>query len=236
MRIGIVCEGETDAHAMECFLEASLRSRGLEASFVTLHPRMDRTSPSGGWGTVLKWFEQNPPDTRIRTYFDGGLFDNGLSAKQCDVVTFQMDADVLSDEAFRRHMKQRFDRDIGDPDDPIERGQAIRGIIETAGAFDRLSERDLSRHVVATSVESTETWCVAIFRRIEFDPERLRGQDLCDAFMEALHRSEGRRMQQFVHIDKSPERRRHFCRKHSGGFERLERQCRHYRALVENLT
>ena len=236
MRIGIVCEGETDAHAMECFLEASLRSRGLEASFVTLQPRMDRTSPSGGWGMLLKWFEQNPPDTRIRTYFDGGLFDNGLSAKQCDVVTFQMDADVLSDEAFRRHMKRRFGRDIGDPDDPIERGQAIRDIIETAGAFDRLSERDLGRHVVAPSVESTETWCVAAFRHLEFDPELLRGQELCDAFMEALHQSEGRRMQQFVRIDKSPERRCHFCRKHSVGFERLERQCRHYRDLVESLT
>ena len=236
MRIGIVCEGETDAHAMECFLEASLRSRGLEASFVTLQPRMDRTSPSGGWGMVLKWFEQNPPDTRIRTYFDGGLFDNGLSAKQCDVVTFQMDADVLSDEAFRRHMKRRFDRDIGDPDDPIERGQAIRGIIEMAGAFERLSERDLGRHVIAPSVESTETWCVAIFKRLEFDPELLRSQDLCDAFMKALHQSEGRAIQRFASINKSSRRRRHFCRKHSDGFERLERQCRHYRALVESLT
>ena len=133
-------------------------------------------------------------------------------------------------------MKQEFGLDIGDPDDPIERGQAIRGIIEMAGAFHRLSERDLGRHVVAPSVESTETWCVAAFRRLGFDPELLRGQDLCDAFMEALHRSEGRPMQQFVHIDKSPERRCHFCRKHSVGFERLERQCRHYRALVETLT
>lgn len=97
MRIGIVCEGETDAHAMECFLGASLRSRGLEAYFVRLQPAMDRTGPSGGWGMLLKWFEDNEPDKRVRTYFDGGLFDHGLSAKQCDVVTFQMDADVLSD-------------------------------------------------------------------------------------------------------------------------------------------
>ena len=72
---------------------------------------------------MFKWFEKNPPDTRIRTYFDGGLFDHGLSAMQC-----------------------------------------------------------------------------------------------------------------FVNIDKSPERRHRFCVRHSGGFERLERQCLHYRALVENLT
>ena len=56
------------------------------------------------------------------------------------------------------------------------------------------------------------------------------------AFMEALHQSEGRAIQRFASINKSSRRRRHFCRKHSDGFERLERQCRHYRALVESLT
>ena len=236
MRIGIVCEGATDGHAIECFLEASLRSRGLVARFVRLQPPMDRTSPSGGWGMVLKWFERHPPDKRIKTYFDGGLFDYGLSAMQCDVMLVQMDADILSDEAFRNHIRRQFGWDVGDPDGPNERGQAVRNIIETAGAFDRLSEHDLNRHVVAPSVESTETWCVAVFRNLEFDPELLRGQDLCDAFMTVLHQSEGRRMQQFTNIDKSPERRHRFCDRHSGGFERLERQCFHYRGLVEGLT
>ena len=47
---------------------------------------------------VLKWFEQSPPDTRIKTYFDGGLFGNGLSAMQCDVMLFQMDADLQTTE------------------------------------------------------------------------------------------------------------------------------------------
>lgn len=181
MRIGVVCEGATDAHAIECFLGASLRSRGLAAHFVRLQPSMDRTSPSGGWGMVLKWFERNPPDTRIKTYFDGGLFDDGLSAMQCDVMLFQMDVDILSDEAFRNRVRRQFGQDVGDPDDPIERGQVVRGIIETAGDFGRLSEHDLNRHVVAPSVESTETWCVAVFQNLENDPELLRGQHLCDA-------------------------------------------------------
>lgn len=236
MRIGIVCEGATDVHAIECFLKASLRSRGLDARFVRLQPRMDRTSPRGGWTMMFKWFEKNPPDTRIRTYFDGGLFDHGLSAMQCDVMLFQMDVDILSDEAFRNHIRRQFVQDVGDPDDPVERGQAVRGIIEMAGDFGRLSERDLSRHIVAPSVESTETWCVAVFRNLESDPELLRGQDLCNAFMTVLHQSEGRRMQPFANVDKSPERRYRFCDRHSGGFERLERQCFHYRALVESLT
>ena len=236
MRIGIVCEGATDAHAIECFLEASLRNRGRAAHFVRLQPPMDRTSPRGGWGMVLKWFERNPPNTRIKTYFDGGLFDDNLSAMQCDVMLFQMDADVLSDDAFRNHIRKRFGREVGDPDGSIARGQAILDIIETAGDFGRLSEHGLNRHVAAPSVESTETWCVAVYRNLEFDPELLRGQDLCDAFMTVLHQSEQRRMQHFANIDKSPARRRRFCDRHSGGFERLERQCFHYRALVESLT
>ena len=62
------------------------------------------------------------------------------------------------------------------------------------------------------------------------------GQDLCNAFMEVLHQSEGRAIQRFASINKSSRRRRRFCRKHSDGFERLERQCRHYRTLVESLT
>lgn len=185
---------------------------------------------------VLKWFERNPPDTRIKTYFDGGLFDDGLSAMQCDVMLFQMDVDILSDEAFRNRVRRQFGQDVGDPDDPIERGQVVRGIIETAGDFGRLSEHDLNRHVVAPSVESTETWCVAVFQNLENDPELLRGQHLCDAFMTVLHHSENRRIQPFANIDKSPERRRRFCDRHSGGFERLEGQCYHYRDLVESLT
>ena len=236
MRIGIVCEGPTDLHAVESFLEASLRHRGLEAHFVRLQPPTDRTSPSSGWGMVLKWFEQNPPDARIRTYFDGGLFDHGLSAMQCDAMLFQMDADILSDETFRNTIRKRFDRDVDDPDDPIERGQVIRGIIEMAGGFDRLSERDRNRHVVAPAVESTETWCVAVFRNFRFNPELLRGQDLCNAFMTVLHQSEERPVRQFAAINKSPKRRHRFCDRHSGGFERLERQCFHYRTLVESLT
>ena len=236
MRIGIVCEGPTDLHAVESFLEASLRHRGLEAHFVRLQPLMDRTSPRGGWGMVLKWFEQNPPDARIRAYFDGGLFDHGLSATQCDVMLFQMDADILSDETFRNTIRKRFDRDVDDSDDPIERGQVIRGIIEMAGGFGRLSEHDRNRHVVAPAVESTETWCVAVFRNFKCNPELLRDRDLCDEFMKVLHRSEGRRVQQFANIDKSPERRRRFCDLHSGGFKRLERQCFHYRTLVESLA
>ena len=236
MRVGIVCEGATDTHAIMCFLGASLKSRGVNPIFVALQPEMDRTSPLGGWGLVLKWLELNPPIARTRTYFDGGLFDGGLSEKQCDVIVIQIDADNLSDEGFRNYITERFDIDLVEPNDPGDRGNAIRLVIETAGSFVELSEVDQYRHVVAPAVESTETWCVAAFRRLDDDPERLRHQDLCGEFMTALHRSEGRQDQEFVQIDKSPDRRLRFCRTHSVGFGRLEDQCRHYRNLVESLV
>ena len=232
MRIGIVCEGATDAHALVHFLGASLRNRGVNAVFVALQPDMDKTSPDGGWGLVLKWFEHNPPNARIRTYFDGGLFDHGLSARQCDVIVFQMDADNLSDEPFRNRMRASYDRDIVEPCDPIDRGNEVRAIIRTAGGFEQLSQNDRNRHVAAPAVESTETWCIAVFQEHDHDPELLRSQELCERFMTVLHRSEGRRIQEFVQINKSSGRRRRFCEKHSTGFTRLERQCYHYRCLV----
>ena len=38
MRIGIVCEGLTDVHAIVSFLGASLANRGFDPVFVTLQP------------------------------------------------------------------------------------------------------------------------------------------------------------------------------------------------------
>ena len=235
MRIGIVCEGATDAHAITWFLGASLESRGVRAEFITLQPEMDRTSPRGGWGLVLKWLERNPPSSRNKMYFGGGLFGYGLSAYQCDVIVFQMDADNLSDEAFRSHIGNQFGMDVFDSDDPIDRGHEIRSIIEVAGNFNELVEVERERHIVSPAVESTETWCVGAFRRLEEDPELLRGQELCVEFMTALHRSENRPIQVFTQVDKSPDRRSRFCKTHSVGVARLENQCRHYRELVSRV-
>ena len=235
MRIGIVCEGATDNHAIVSFVGASLESRGVKAVFVGLQPNMDRTSPNGGWGLILRWFENNPPASRVNTYFGQGLFDSGLSAKRCDAIVFQMDADNLSNEPFRNRMKNKYGLDIDDPDNPIERGNVVRSIIEMAGEFDQLIDNDRNRHIVAPAVESTETWCIAAFHDLDQDPELLQGHDLVQAFMAALHRSESRPLRPFAQIDKSSGRRLRFCSRHSNGFDRLERQCHHYLALVHSL-
>ncbi len=44
--------------------------------------------------------------------------------------------------------------------------------------------------MIAPAVESTETWCIAAFRRMSSNPELWRGQELCQKFMTVLHQSE----------------------------------------------
>ena len=155
--------------------------------------------------------------------------------KQCDVMVFQMVADILSDCIFQDWTKRNLDYDVANSGDPVQRGNEIRSIIEIAGDFGELSPIESKQQIPAPAVESTETWCVVAFRVLPGDPEVLRGPDLCLEFMTALHRSENRRIQQFAHIDKQPDRRRRYCEKHSAGFERLEAQCLHYRELVDSI-
>ena len=236
MRIGVVCEGPTDWYAIVCFLEASLSHRGIAPIFVPLQPEMDNTSRTeGGWGAVLNWLMSTPPKTRTASYFDGGLFGDDMSAKQCDTMVFQMDADILSDCAFQKWIKSNLCHDVDNSQYSVERGNEIRTIIEIAGKFPELSTTDSNRQIPAPAVESTETWCVASSRVLSDDPEALSGIDLCREFMTALHRSENRLVQQFAKIDKQPDRRRRYCEKQSSGFERLEAQCLHYRELVDSI-
>ena len=224
MRIGVICEGPTDVHAIVNFLGASLTDRGVDPVFVTIQPESDRTKPTdGGWHAVLRWLIGNPPESRVPSYLRDGLFDDGLSAKRCDVLVVQMDADILSDRRFRNWTMSNLGYAVTDPHEPVQRGSVIRSIIEIAGDFQVLSPSESKRHVPAPAVESTETWCVAAFRTLAGDPERLRGQRLCQEFMTALHQSEGRPVQHFAQINKSQSRRRRFCKKHSSGFRRLER-------------
>ena len=237
MRIGVVCEGPTDVHAIVNFLGASLAHRGIKSTFISLQPEDDRTKPQdGGWHAVLNWLRNNPPKSRTDNYLGGGLFDDDLSAKRCDVLLFQMDSDILSDRSFRNWTMSNLGYAVTDPDEPVRRGSVIRSIIEIAGDFQVLSPSESKRHVPAPAIESTETWCVAAFLTLADDPELLRGQDLCREFMTALHRSEGRAVQSFTRINKTPDRRRRFCEQHSSEFLLLETQCRHYREMVSSVA
>ena len=256
VRIGIVCEGPTDAHAIEKFLGASLKDQGITPAFVHIQPEKDKTRP-GGWSAVLKWLLKNPPKLRIKKHLGArsGLFAGGLSAKQCDVLVFHLDADILGCRSFQRWTKKWLSYDVTESSDPIRRGKEIRAIIGIAGEFGTLSDDQLKRHIPAPAVESTETWCVAAFgasyracklivvvlhaiwSKMSGDPERLSGANLCRKFMTVLHRSERCPIQPpFAHINKNVRRRRNFCARHSSGFWRVETQCRHYRELVASVT
>ena len=236
MRIGVVCEGPTDAPAIVNFLGASLAYRGIRSTFISLQPEDDRTKPpDGGWHAVLNWLRNNPPKSRTDNYLGGGLFDDDLSAKRCDVLVFQVDADILSDRRFRNWTMSNLGYAVTDPHEPVQRGSVIRSIIEIAGDFQVLSPSESKQHVPAPAVESTETWCVAAFRTLVDDPERLRGQRLCQEFMTALHQSEDRPVRQFAQINKSPSRRLRFCKQNSSGFRSLEAQCHHYRELLASV-
>ena len=236
MRIGVVCEGPTDAHAIVCFLQESLKGRGMAPVFVPIQPIMDNTRPNdGGWGPLMNWLESNPPKSRTKAYLRGGLFGNSLSAKRCDIMIFQMDSDVLSHQAFQNRMMNRFRYSVVNSGDPARRGSEIKRIVETVGRFGDLSPDDYERHIAAPSVESTETWCIAAHRRLEVDPEGLRGADLLREFMTALHESENRPIQKFVRINKDPDRRHRYCSNKSKGYRSIEAQCLHYKNLVDEL-
>ena len=238
MRIGVICEGPTDEPAITNFLRASLNDRGITPVFVAIQPENDRTKPTiGNWHAVLNWLLNNSPESRIKNYLSGGLFDDVLSEKRCDVLVFQMDSDILSECGFQNWTRKTLGYDVTDSSDPIQRGNEIRSIIGIAGRFKTLSDDESTRHIPAPAVESTETWCVAAVRTLSDDPERLKGTYLCQEFMTALHRSEARVIQPFTQIDKTPGRRSRFCKKHAaGGFRLVETQCRHYRELVKSLT
>ena len=233
VRIGIVCEGPTDVHAIENFLGASLKDRGIKHKFVHIQPEKDKTRP-GGWSAVLNWLRNNSPKFRTSNYLSGGLFEGSLSAKQCDVLLFQMDTDIIADRSFQNWTRNNLGYQVTNSPGPIQRGNEIRMIIENAG--DQLSQDESKRHIPAPAVESTEAWCVAVYGRFPGDPERLKGSDLCEKFMTALHLSEGRPVQRFTQPNKSPVRRRKFCEKHADRFRLVEVQCYHYRELVASVV
>ena len=236
MRIGIVCEGPTDTYAIRYFLEASLIERGITPQFVPIQPDIDRTRPTdGGWGLVMNWLKRNPPRSRTRAYFGEGMFSSPMSAKQCDVMIIHMDTDVLSDTSFRNWMLHYFRYTVEDSTEPVRRGSEARNILRLVGRFCDLNSNDSERHICAPSVESTETWCVAVREQLYTDPERLSGWYLLPEFMTLLHESENRRIQPFANLDKTPRRRLRYCKRNSQGFRALEDQCFQYRVLVSAL-
>jgi hypothetical protein len=237
MRVGVVCEGPSDFPAVACFFGHALETHGVTSEFVPLFPEMDKTRPEGGWANVLLWLGRNPPETRIQRYFGGGLFAGALSTEPLDAILIQLDGDALHDASFQNFVRLKHSYEVATTNSPRDKAIQIERIIALAGDFEAMTQADVARHIPAPAIEATETWCVAAFSSAHQNYEILDGQDLIDAFMTALERSEGRTPQaQYSNIDKSLPRRRRFCQTHATGSARIARGCPQFDRALARLT
>ncbi len=236
VRIGVVCEGLTDWHAIRYFLGNSMSSAGFSVEFVQLQSEPDATSPAGGWTSVLTWLDNNPPDSRVLRFFAGGLFGGECARKPLDGILVQLDSDILGNGSFDTHVLRRYAYTVVNPEAAEQRADEVRNVLRLAARLSEMTEADVSRHVLAPAVESTETWCVAAFSPIRSDFESLSGPDLVDEFMCALEKSEGRRpVPPYAAASKSPKRRKHFCEAFASLSARVIDGCPCFRESHERL-
>lgn len=234
LRIGVICEGPTDFHAIYHFMKPALRELNIDASIIDIQPDMGRTLQCAGWGNIELWLKNNPPKLRMTQYFGGGPFLNNLSAKACDIFLIQMDSDIIDDKKFRRHMINDYNYGIQPHNAPNRRGQCVAKVLELWSKFEELDDGNRRRHVVSPAVESTEAWCVAAFSDSHQKPEELNGSDLITAFMAALEESEGRSIQAYSKANKDVKRRERFCKKHANdGYKRIVQLCPHFDRALE---
>lgn len=237
MRVGVVCEGPTDFHAIKHFLGHSLQQDGIEVTFIDIHPKIDNTQPEGGWGNVLLWLDKNPPATRIARYFGGGFFADELSEPPFDGILVHLDGDIIGEASFTTYLETRYCHNPGEPRSPGQKGQAIRDIIEVVGRFAEMTLADVRRHIIAPAIESTENWCIAAFTAASEDFEQISGQDLVNRFMAALAVCEGKLPSaNYAEIDKQQARRAKFCATHAAGSNRIRAGCSHFAHVCQDLA
>ena len=235
IKIGIICEGQTDFHAIKFFFGSALEEINIIAKFVDLQPTMDKTQAEAGWGNIEAWLKKNPPRHRIKRYLSGGVFEDDLDAKSCDIFLLQMDSDIIEDEKFTKRILSVYGKDIEKSTDSKIRGKIIYEILSMWARLDECTIRENSLHIVSPAVESTETWCIASYRNTKENLEEIRGSDLKKKFMDTLHLSEGRAMQDFLNVDKNVERRKSFCHRHANGFKHIISQCPHFDQSIRDI-
>lgn len=234
MRVGVVCEGRTDFPAITEFFGAYLCELGVDAKFMPLFPQMDNTRSGGGWANVLIWLSKNPSNVRINKYFGGGIFGGDLATEPLDVILIHLDADVVEDNSFKKYVEKNYEFKFGPCLTAGDRGGIISTVLNMAADVDALSLADRRRHLVATAVESTETWCVAAYSPEQQDWESLRGNDLVNLFMKALEASESRVVQDvYQNVNKNYHRRNAFCKKHASNYDRIRNTCASFRTICD---
>ena len=237
MRIGVICEGRTDFHAIESFFGHSLKSAGIQPNFEAIQPTLDETQPKGGWGNVLLWLDKNLPAFRMQEYLNGGVFRGTQSANSYDCLLIHLDSDILNDQAFRIYVNREYDYSIGKVSTPLQRAKEIRAIIYNAARFGDMTRAEIKKHVPAPAVESTETWCVAAFTKRKKNFESLSGQQLVDAFMSALEQSEGKQPETSygMEANKDVRRRKKYCEQFAKQSNRIINSCPQFKKIHQDL-
>ena len=237
MRIGVVCEGPTDWHAIRSFLKDSMSSAGIPVDFVQLQPDPDATSPEGGWGNVLFWLDDHPPKSRALQFFTEGLFGGELAQEPLDGILVQLDSDILGNDSFGVRVKKQYGHTVASPTAAEQRAEEVRHVLSLAARLIEMTEADVSRHVLVPAVESTETWCVAAFLSPHHsDFESLSGPDLVNEFMCALEKSESRKPRPpYADFDKSRCRRSRFCKAYASQSKRVIDGCPRFREAHDQL-
>ena len=236
MKIGLICEGQTDFVCIREFVSSALCRVGISVEFVAVQPDVDSTRPQGGWTGLVTWLINNPPRSQIPTYFGGGLFAGSNSAKVVDCMVIQMDSDILGNPDLGNFMLDRFGLVLSNPGDPDSRANEIRRLLEASAQLSQCADADRNRHVLVAAVENTETWCFAAFRAVAYNPETLSPNEVVQKFMTVLNRSESRHhVVSFVSANKDIGRRESYCRKHRSGANRVKASCTQFDRLCSEL-
>lgn len=233
MKIGIVCEGVTDFHAMRHYLGAALHQRGVAANFVPLQPNPDNTN-RGGWPQVLTWLERNPPSLR-EPLFGAGLFANSSRFSGLDYLIIQLDTDIIPEAGFRNFLRDN-GYEAGNPETVPLKAAEIASILLHFSKDAELSPDLKERHIQAPIAEASEAWCVAADPEFLGDPESLSGQSLIDEFGKSLARFSRQPLQAaYLRINKTSKTRDRYCAGTSGN-HLLVRRCSLFDALVEKIV
>jgi hypothetical protein len=210
MRIGVICEGQTDFVAIKIFLEQELSHLGKRVTFDMIQPAYDNSLPSG-WSQVLLWLEGNELPFRSALYLKGeSLFAVEDEEAKYDALLFQMDCDIIGHESFEAFIRKR-KISYTPPVNIIDRGNVIRHVLlSIAGhASDTVSLRH--KEVMTPIVESSEAWLLAA-ENVANNPEGLIGQPLIDAFGALMARCLGRPPQSnYSVINKTTKTRMRIC-------------------------
>ncbi|WPB58630.1 hypothetical protein [Xylophilus sp. GOD-11R] len=214
MKIGVICEGLTDFHAINHYLGAELHNAGIQATFISVQPNADNTS-GGGWGNVLGWLDGNPLKERD-PLFEQGLFANSRRLSGLDSILIHLDTDILPDQSFVKNLKDR-GYVFGSPQSSAAKCTELTALIHYISLPNDASPRMKNRHIPAPIAESSEAWCVAVDTLFNGSAEALAGQALANAFGTALARYKNISPQTtYKNINKSLKTREDYCKNTKG--------------------